>query len=185
MSTFLRWLRSSLRAPFQALVKSMRPLLPAESVPPKWEGWAASVMRITGISDMKELRRLYETEFLCGDTFMNDLYVVIRTEFAQFTHLSIRRTDRGAAKDWRHFQAIKNQLCGKEREAVELYPAESRLVDTANQFHLWVFAEGVRLPIGYDQGRHVSDPATTALIPGAVQREFEKEGEEVKKNAKR
>jgi hypothetical protein len=35
--------------------------------------------------------------------------------------------------DWRDLQRIKNQLVGPECEAVELYPAESRKVDTANQ----------------------------------------------------
>jgi hypothetical protein len=41
--------------------------------------------------------------------------------------------------DWRDLQAIKNQLCGDEAEAIQLFPAESRVVDTANQYHLWVF----------------------------------------------
>ena len=149
----------------------MKPLEPAKSIPPKWSAWAGGVMKVTGITDMEELRRLYETEFLLGETFMNYLYVVIRTEIDTVTHLSIRRTDRGACKDWRHFQQIKNELCGSEREAVELYPAESRLVDTANQFHLWVFPEGYRVPIGYNQGRHVSGQSD--VIPGAVQRPFE------------
>jgi len=52
-------------------------------------------------------------------------------------HLSIKRIDKKAAKDWRHFQRIKNELLGEEYEAIELYPAESRLVDVANQYHLW------------------------------------------------
>jgi hypothetical protein len=64
-------------------------------------------------------------------------------------HLSIKRLDRGAIRDWRHVQSIKNEVAGPEREAVELYPAESRLVDQANQTHLWVMDEGVELPIGY------------------------------------
>jgi len=29
-------------------------------------------------------------------------------------------------------------IVGEEHEAFEVYPAESRLVDTANQYHLWV-----------------------------------------------
>lgn len=63
--------------------------------------------------------------------------------------LSIKRLDRRAIHDWRELQRIKNELCGPEREAVEIYPAESRKVDTSNQFHLWVFEEGSRLPFGY------------------------------------
>lgn len=158
----------------------MKPLLPAESIPPKWSTWAAGVMKVTGITDMPKLRQLYESEFLRGETWMNDLYVVIHTKYRNgIEHLSIRRADRGAAKDWRHFQQIKNQLCGKEREACELYPAESRLVDTANQYHMWVLPEGLKftydgVPIGYDEGRHVYSHEEHA-IPGAVQRPFESE----------
>lgn len=65
------------------------------------------------------------------------------------TWLSIRRNDRKAMQDWRHLQAIKNEICGPEREAVQMYPAESRLLDESNQIHLWVYPEGYRLPFGY------------------------------------
>jgi hypothetical protein len=62
------------------------------------------------------------------------------------THICIRRRD-GAAdlRDWRHFQQIKNEICGEEREAFELYPRESRKVDTSNKWHLFVLPEGVSL----------------------------------------
>jgi hypothetical protein len=69
-------------------------------------------------------------------------------------HLSIKRIDKHPVHDWRHFQWIKNELVGEEHEAIEIYPAESRLVDTSNQYHLWVFADpGVKLPIGFNGGR--------------------------------
>jgi hypothetical protein len=87
--------------------------------------------------------------------FRNNKYtVVIETLSPQGMtgelHLSITRNDRSAAHDWREFQRIKNELCGPEREACELYPAQSRLYDTANTFHLWVMAEGDRVPVGYN-----------------------------------
>lgn len=75
-------------------------------------------------------------------------------------HLSIKRKDREASHDWRHLQAIKNDVMGWEREAIELFPAESRLVDTANQTHLWVMAAGEGVPLGYFEGRIVGDEAT-------------------------
>lgn len=53
------------------------------------------------------------------------------------TYLSIKRLDREPINDWRAMQKIKNSIVGPEWEAVEIYPAESRLVDTANQYHLW------------------------------------------------
>lgn len=71
-------------------------------------------------------------------------------------HLSVKRYDREAIGDWRHLQSIKNEIAGWEREAVELYPAESRLVDEANQTHLWVLGAGLLLPIGFHEGRVVS-----------------------------
>jgi len=109
-----------------------------------------------------------------GEIWKNARYVVhvIRHEDAgpngcAIVQLSIRRTDRGAAHDWRDFQRIKNQLVGPECEAVELYPAESRLVDTANQFHLWCVEDpAYRWPIGYSQGRIVSNENSG----GSVQR---------------
>lgn len=83
------------------------------------------------------------------------------------THLSIKRLDKQPIHDWRDLQRIKNQLVGPECEAIELYPAESRVVDLANQFHLWVFNDpGYRIPFGFDGGRHVDSRSGH----GAVQR---------------
>lgn len=66
-------------------------------------------------------------------------------------HLSIKRIDRGVIHDWRELQEIKNMLVGPEHEAVEIYPAESRLVDSANQYHLWVMCDpDIRFPFGFN-----------------------------------
>lgn len=74
-------------------------------------------------------------------------------------HLSIKRVDREAIHDWRVLQAIKNALVGEECEAIELYPAESRLIDTANQYHLWAFTDPeVRLPFGWQERSVVDKP---------------------------
>lgn len=87
--------------------------------------------------------------------FLNDKYQVnVRftdknTEWKGLVWLSIKRRDKEAIHDWRDLQIIKNKLCGDEREAIEIYPAESRLVDSSNQFHLWVLPEGEKIPFGY------------------------------------
>lgn len=82
---------------------------------------------------------------------------------AGFLQLSIKRHDRDPARDWRHLQQIKNEVAGPEREALELFPRESRLMDTANQYHLWVFPEGLEVPVGYRFG-HVTDREQTKAI---------------------
>ncbi len=87
------------------------------------------------------------------------------------SHLSIKRHDRDVilGKDWRDFQRIKNELCGEERDAIEIYPAESKLVDTANQYHLWVFPAGLQFPVGW-QTRLVGEDMGDS---GAVQRKWD------------
>lgn len=74
--------------------------------------------------------------------------------------LSIRETDRTTRHDWRDLQQIKNELCGPECEAIEIYPAESHLCDCANQFHLWVWEHAIFTQpggIGFDSRRVSQD----------------------------
>lgn len=97
-------------------------------------------------------------------------------------HLSIRRNDRKPARDWRDFQRIKNELCGPEREGIELYPAESRLVDTANQYHLWVMPTGSIIPLGFRE-RAVADDSESKAAPGAVQRPIDEPPDDIMSGA--
>lgn len=65
-------------------------------------------------------------------------------------HLTFKRNDRSAVRDWRHFQAIKNEVAGSEREGIEIFPPESMLVDAANEYHLWVLPPDKLCPVGFD-----------------------------------
>ena len=86
----------------------------------------------------------------------NNRYQVVEEEanhlhgFAPVVHLSIKRLDKKPIRSWRDLLWIKNELCGPERWAVEIFPAMAELVDTANQYHLWVLPEGMRA--GFDLG---------------------------------
>lgn len=107
--------------------------------------------------------------------WLNDRYQVWRRDAGHgMIHLSIKRRDKKPVHDWRHLQQIKNELVGPECEGVELYPAESRLVDEANQFHLWCVADPrVRIPVGY-AGRLVAEPQEARTGDGLPrQREWE------------
>jgi hypothetical protein len=86
--------------------------------------------------------------------FANNLYKVeiFSTPAAgpDFIHLGISRHDGGTCKEWRDIQRIKNEIVGPEYEAIELFPAESRLVDAGDQYHLWVHKDpGFRFPVGW------------------------------------
>lgn len=84
-------------------------------------------------------------------------------------HLSIKMHDKCAGHDWRDFQLIKNEILGEEQEAVEIYPAESRLADGANQFHLWC-AIDKRVPFGFRE-RLVTEQPIQAVAGGPASRQ--------------
>ena len=92
---------------------------------------------------------------------------ILSEDELEMTWISFRRNDRRAIQDWRHLQRIKNELTDPEREAVQIYPAESRLLDESNQIHLWVYPLGYRLPFGYAK-RSVMTATETALQFEAV-----------------
>jgi len=132
---------------------------------------AAAVARATG-------QPLAAVQAAVGDAqdvelWANSIYqVAVRRGPDSAVHLSIKRTDNAPVRDWRDLQRIKDELIGPECEAMELYPARSRLVDSANQFHLWGFSDpSFRFPVGFTE-RLVADDDPQG--PG-MQRPFETE----------
>ena len=106
-------------------------------------------------------KKIFKEEFDC-EVWVNDIYQVNvqRNKQADYmvrnpemkgkmTYLSIKRLDKKSIHDWRHLQEIKNELCGEDCEAIEIYPVEKRLVDTANQYHLFVFPKGYLVGFGW------------------------------------
>jgi hypothetical protein len=85
-----------------------------------------------------------------------------KSPFMPSVHLALERRDHEIVRDWRHIQWIKNDILGENVEAYEIFPAESRLVDTANVYHLWAFPAGYRIPvpIAMARGRMVVNDAT-------------------------
>lgn len=101
------------------------------------------------------------------EAWANHQYQAIaRTDESGMTWLSIKRHDRHPIRNWRHLQQIKNECCGMEREAIELFPAESRLVDGANETHLWVFPENTKLPLGFPEGLVSTDADVESFNAG-------------------
>lgn len=96
---------------------------------------------------------------LDNDTiFRNSRYQVNVRALGELIHLSIKRLDkdRVGRERYRDFMRIKDQLVGPDHEGVEIYPARSREIDSANQYHIWVFADpSIRVPFGFNDGRFV------------------------------
>jgi hypothetical protein len=141
----------------------------------EWTAFERTYLLYNGIKyiDVRTDARLYK---LIGtdEIYVNNIYQVyvyrgiIKEGWPELIWLSIKRRDKEPIHDWRHLQRIKNEVIGLENEAIELYPAESRLVDTANQYHLWVLADKeIRFPFGWNK-REVSE----APFNGGKQRPF-------------
>jgi hypothetical protein len=102
--------------------------------------------------DEAEARRRIVAYSETVELWANDLYQVEveRNAAEASARINIRRRDGFVGRDWRHFQQIKNEVVGAECEAVELYPAETRLVDTSNKFTLFACLDPTfRFPFGW------------------------------------
>lgn len=141
----------------------------------QWEPLVPAVLKANQVDSLAKTLRSDESDM---EVWKNGLYTVIKSRLQadpnnpdspRMVHLSIRRNDRSTAKDWRHFQKIKNQLVGDNAEGVELYPSEERMVDTSNQYHLWCIEAPAGFGFGWFDGR-----ITTSNPPsvGAAQRPF-------------
>jgi hypothetical protein len=111
----------------------------------------------------------------CDKVYLNSRYQVNlrahehpETKQIFLIHLSIKRLDKEPIHDWRDLQRIKNEICGPECFAIEIYPPEKYLVDSANQYHLWCFDSEMDIPFVFHH-RLVSEESTN----GAKQRPFE------------
>lgn len=110
-----------------------------------------------------ELKKVLQTD-ADAELHVNDIYTVTVADAVQaqmvyakrdtgwpaMWYLSIKRNDKEVIWDWRELQEIKNLLCGESNEGMQLFPAESRVVDTANQYHLFVIKQpNMFIPVGF------------------------------------
>lgn len=78
----------------------------------------------------------------------------------QYRVIGIGRADQETARDWRDLQYAKNDICGPEWEAFEIFPAESMKKDPSNYYYLYVFPPGTLSGLGFGLpgGRMVVGP---------------------------
>jgi hypothetical protein len=121
----------------------MAPLV--KETPPTDEDIDLRVSRANASEAVKaRLRERFKRMFAENDLYENDVYLVMITQRdcpAGMIHLEICRKDNEPVRSWPALQRIKNELVGPECEGVELFPAESRLIDTVNAYHLWVYTD--------------------------------------------
>jgi hypothetical protein len=154
-----------------------------------WGDWEVNVS-LSGVNHPEGFNK----EVGCHYCVFNKKYTVFiriqqdgREGYHSMIHLSIKRNDKKPIREWRDLLRIKNTLVGEEVEAVELFPAMSRLIDEANQYHLWcipnyTFPFGSKEPMvtdrtGYSfpEGLVVPDlPFKQRLIPDWMRQSLDK-----------
>lgn len=87
-------------------------------------------------------------------------------------HLSLRTVENDVRHDWREMQRVKNEVLGPDWEGVEMYPSEARVVDTANQYHLWCIQPPAIFPFGFNHSLRLDDGEHPASLVGGAQRAF-------------
>lgn len=107
------------------------------------------------------------TRWIDGSKYDEDK--IVDPDAPPMVHLSMRTVENDTRHDWREMQRVKNSILGPEWEGAELYPAESRVVDTANQFHLWCVQ--FTFPFGFSAG--LSLDAGEVPVVGSQQRPFQ------------
>ena len=81
---------------------------------------------------------------------------MLRTKWGNVEHATITRKSDGfkvtcdgsKGFSWSEKQQIKNEIFGENRVAVEVFPKQNKLVDTADVYHLWIFDKKFELPFG-------------------------------------
>ena len=74
-------------------------------------------------------------------TYIVERYRLLNSRLFEF-RLAIKRADKSPIRNWRLLQDLKNAAVGFDRTAIEIYPAEQNVTDTANIYHLWVYRSG-------------------------------------------
>ena len=110
---------------------------------------------------------------------------LIRTRFGNVEHVTI--TKGGGTNDgtgdipWSTKQAIKDELFGENRFAIEVFPKSKNLVDVSDVYHLWVFDKKLDMPFGITKKEY-----TQAVNRGysITQEDIEKLSDDYKRTGK-
>lgn len=66
---------------------------------------------------------------------------------------------------WNIKQEIKNELWGKDRIAIEVFPQEKNLIDAIDCYHLWIMPKGFKMPFGIHPTRDVQCKPVNRGVP--------------------
>ena len=179
-------------------------MAPKNTAPPRGQIRAGehsnhATVLVMGEKDWTPFQRAEHVEHDKARIYLNSRYQVAvypaetpAKGWPKVVHLSFKHVLNIAITDFRDMQLIKNDLVGPKSYCIQVFPPESMLVDTSNQYHLWAFVpaswepgENDKLwsvapkdedawpfmPVGFFDGRVLSE----APLSGGRQRTFDDE----------
>ncbi len=80
-----------------------------------------------------------------GDSHIRPIYLVTFEKVGDIEHWRITRYDNKPTHNFMDLWQIKNDLIGKNKVAIEIYPTEKSFKNSSNTYHLWIWKgiEGV------------------------------------------
>ncbi len=85
-------------------------------------------------------------------------------EVGEDTTLGLLSVAHDGGLSWDDLQEVKNAIWGREVVAIEVYPPESRRVDSGNWRHLWRLRDGEFWPDLRGEGVETEDMALAERI---------------------
>ena len=111
----------------------------------RWPAWTWHTIKPGQVSTRgwaSEFTRAAENGVFC--VMVRD----VPTAWGVVRHAMISTPGGRMEPTWSERQRIKNELLGRQRVAVEVFPGMSDLIDEAEAYHLWLLPEGFTLPFG-------------------------------------
>lgn len=87
----------------------------------------------------------------------------IRTDWGTVEHVTIQILGGFGDVPWAVKQEIKDELFGRDRTAIEVFPSKKNLIDVCDIYHLWVLPKDFKIPFGIHPLR---DPKGTPVERG-------------------
>ncbi|MGZ3773006.1 MAG: DUF7694 domain-containing protein [Pseudobdellovibrionaceae bacterium] len=104
---------------------------------------ASKFVNITNEAKMRFAGR--DFKYKLADLFFRSNHYTAQVFFAErmilettMDKIMIRRNDAEPIRDWHVLQEIKNEICGENALAIQVFPPQSELVDAANMYWLFV-----------------------------------------------
>ena len=112
----------------------------------EWQWYLKSELPNSAKEFVQDKKLLKDLKSFWVNNYLSVQVSEFQTDIGYVRRLGIRRNDEGKNITWAEKQRVKNEICGKEAVAIEVFPAKEDLIDQANMCWLWVVPKNFAMP---------------------------------------